>query len=152
MDDSRGEPTGRDVKVAGKWDAYLGIPPPEKDHKDTAILFIPDVIGIWQNSKLLADQFAANGYHTLLVDVFNGDAIPLNRPGDFDFQKWHSEGSTGDNPHTPEAVDPIILASIKQMKEDHGVKKVGAVGYCFGAKVRHTPGILGHVFPSCLIA
>lgn len=26
-----------------------------------AILFLPDVIGIWKNSKLMADQFAENG-------------------------------------------------------------------------------------------
>jgi dienelactone hydrolase len=123
------------VKVADKWDAYLALPPADKAHKDVAILFIPDVIGIWQNSQLLADQFAANGYTTLIIDVFNGDPIPLNRPEAFDFQSWKNKGSDGKNPHTTKEVDPIVEAAIKTLKDYHGVKRLGAVGYCFGAKV-----------------
>ncbi|KAI0003548.1 dienelactone hydrolase [Xylariaceae sp. FL0662B] len=128
-----GEPAGTEIKV-GKYDAYLATPDPDKAHKDAAILYIPDVIGIFQNSKLLADQYAANGYLTLIIDVFNGDALSLNRPGDFDLMKWRSQGSTGDNPHTTEAVDPIVEEAIKYLKEEKGVEKLGAVGYCFGAK------------------
>ncbi|TFB02617.1 Protein AIM2, partial [Trichoderma ghanense] len=135
---SRGEPKGKDIKIDGTIDAYLATPPPDKARVGKGILFIPDVIGIWQNSKLLADNFAAQGYTVLLPDIFNGDALSLNRPGDFDFGAWMTKGSTGDNPHTPEAVDPIILKGIKALR-DLGINKIGAVGYCFGAKyvVRH---------------
>lgn len=96
---------------------------------------IPDIWGIWQNAQLIADQFAANGYTTLIPDIFNGDKFD---PG-VDLMTWIREGSAGDNPHTPEAVDPIIVASIKALKETYGATKIGAVGYCFGAKyvVRH---------------
>ncbi|KAK8085831.1 hypothetical protein PG997_007102 [Apiospora hydei] len=113
--------------------------------QDTAILYLPDVISIWQNSKLMADQFAANGYLTLIIDLFNGDALSLNRSGDFDFMSWLTKGSTGDNPHTTEAVDPIVVEAIKYLKQEKGVKKIGAVGYCFGAKyvARHYPDITG---------
>lgn len=45
-----------------------------------ALLYSPDVLGIWKNSQLMEDQFAANGYHTLIVDTFNCDALSLNRP------------------------------------------------------------------------
>ena len=138
-DRQRGEPTGTTTKIDGKWDAYIAAPPPDKNHKDVGILFLPDVIGIWKNSQLMADQFAANGYHTLVLDVFNGDPLSLNRPEGFDFAKWLSVGSDGKNPHTKEAVDPIVEATIKTLKEKHGVKKIGAVGYCFGAKVRRPP-------------
>lgn len=133
----RGAPVGTALKV-GKWDAYFTAPQADAaaKHDGAAILILPDVIGIWQNSQLIADQFAANGYATLIIDLFNGDPIPLNRPGDFDFMKWMTGGSTGDNPHTPAAVDPIAEAAIKYLKEEKGVKKLGAVGYCFGAKVR----------------
>jgi len=128
-------------KVAGKWDAYIATPPADKAHSGAGILIVPDVIGIWQNSKLIADQFAANGYLTLIIDVFNGDALTLNRPEGFDFQKWLQHGSDGNNPHTVAAVDPIVEAAIKSLKEEHGITKLGAVGYCFGAKVRfsHVP-------------
>lgn len=133
-----GQATGKSVRV-GKLDAYVATPAADKEHKETAILFIPDVIGIWQNSQLMADQFAANGYLTLLMDPWNGDSIPLNRPDGFDLQKWLSGGSDGKNPHTPEGVDPIVEAAIKTLKEEYGIKKIGAVGYCLGAKyvIRH---------------
>jgi dienelactone hydrolase len=84
----------------------------------------------------MADQFAANGYLTLLPDLFNGDAIPLNSFGKIDVMAWLNHGSDGKNPHTKEYVDPIVEEAIKALKEQYGIKKIGAVGYCFGAKVR----------------
>lgn len=131
---SRGEPKGKVTKIDGNIDAYLATPPADKAREGKGILFLPDVIGIWQNSKLLADNFAAQGYTVLMPDIFNGDALSLNRPGDFDFGAWMTKGSTGDNPHTPEAVDPIVLKGIKALR-DLGIKRIGAIGYCFGAKV-----------------
>jgi dienelactone hydrolase len=113
----------------------LATPDPAKAHKDAGILYVPDVIGIWQNSKLMADQYAANGYLTLIIDVFNGDPLPLNRPDDLDFSAWLEKGSNGDNPHTKETIDPIVVEAIKWLQTEKGVKKLGAVGYCFGAKV-----------------
>lgn len=96
---------------------------------------MPDVLGIWQNAQLMADQFAANGYLTLIPDLFYGDQLPVNGLGSTDIMTWLKEGSDGKHPHTKETVDPVIEESIKYLKEQHGVKKLGAVGYCFGAKV-----------------
>ncbi|SPO04741.1 related to dienelactone hydrolase family protein [Cephalotrichum gorgonifer] len=137
-----GEPTGKSIKIANKWEGYLATPSPDKVHAGAGVLYLPDVIGVWQNSKLMADQFAANGYVCLVVDLFNGDPVKLNRPADFDFPGWLTKGSTGDNPHTVEAVEPIVEASIKTLKEEYGVTKLGSVGYCFGAKytVRYLNG------------
>lgn len=139
----RGSPTGTDFKI-GKYDAYLATPAslwaaPERTFKEAAILYLPDVISIWQNSKLMADQFAAKGYLCLIIDLFNGDALSLNHLGNTDFMAWLTKGSSGDNPHTKEAVDPIVETAIKYLKEEKGIKKLGAVGYCFGAKVRLAP-------------
>lgn len=87
----------------------------------------------------MADQYAANGYLTLVIDPFNGDALSLNRGPDHDFDGWIAHGTNGDNPHTAEAVDPIIEAAIRYLREERGVTTLGAVGYCFGAKVRSSP-------------
>jgi len=127
-----GEPTGKSFKI-GDIEAYAAEPTGKTIHKDTAILYLPDVISIWQNSKLMADQFAANGYYTLIVDLFNGDPLKLNREGDFDFMAWLTKGTGGNNPHTFEYVDPIVEKGLAYLKEQ-GFKKIGSTGYCFGAK------------------
>ncbi|KAH6609917.1 dienelactone hydrolase [Trichoderma cornu-damae] len=134
----KGETTGKDIKIDGTIDAYLATPPADKARQGRGILFISDAIGIYQNSKLLADNFAAQGYTVLLPDIFNGDALKLNQLGNIDLSSWIAKGTTGDNPHTPPAVDSIIVKSLKALK-DLGVERVGSVGYCFGAKyvVRH---------------
>lgn len=80
------------------------------------------------NVQLIADQFAANGYFVAVPDLFNGDPILLNRPATFDFMKWLNSG------HTSKEVDPITEAVIKDLRSSYGVKKLGGVGYCFGAK------------------
>lgn len=130
----RGDPKGKFLKIDGGIDAYLATPSEENDHKGVGILFIPEVMGIYANSQLLADSFAAKGYTTLVPDVFNGDAIPLNKFPTVDLLSWIAKGFDGKSPHTAEYVDPIIIAAIKALRE-LGVSKIGGVGYCFGAKV-----------------
>ncbi|KAJ5735042.1 uncharacterized protein N7483_000167 [Penicillium malachiteum] len=109
---------------------------PESQSIEKAILILTDIIGhTFINIQLIADQFAANGYFVVIPDLFSGDPIPLNRPGDFDMEKWrrghyHPKGIA----HTPENVDPIVESSLKAMRETYGCKKIGTVGYCFGAK------------------
>ncbi|KAH7007643.1 dienelactone hydrolase [Ilyonectria destructans] len=153
-----GTPRGKNIRIAGgKHAVYLATPTPEKAKESTAVLFLPDIMGIWQNSRLLADEFAANGYVTLLVDTFNGDPIPVNPDKEVDIPAWLSRGSTGDNPHNEAAVDPIIQDAIKILKEEYGMTKFGAVGYCFGAKylIRHFNGGIdaGYVaHPSSVVA
>jgi dienelactone hydrolase len=130
----RGEPTGQSFKIDG-YDAYLASAHGPRAHDGVALLLLTDVIGIWQNSKLVADQYASYGYTTLVIDIFNGDALTLNRADNFDFFSWLKGGSTGDNPHTSDAIDPIVKSAVKYLKEVKGATAIGAAGYCFGAKV-----------------
>jgi dienelactone hydrolase len=127
---NRGEPTGTITTIADSIETYIAEPKGKTVHKDTAIIYIADVMGIWQNANLMADQFAANGYYTIIPDLFNGDKLGLNHPAGFDFMSWLTTGTGGKNPHTVKAVDPIVEKSIKFLQEK-GFKKIGAVGYCF---------------------
>ncbi|GKZ17039.1 hypothetical protein AbraIFM66951_005768 [Aspergillus brasiliensis] len=114
---------------------------PADKSTENGVLVITDVIGHrFLNAQLIADQFAANGYFVMMPDLFDNDAIPLNRPEGFDLMAWKDGAYHKDKkPHTPEVVDPIIEACIKEMRTKYGCKKIGAVGYCFGGKyvVRH---------------
>ena len=108
--------------------------PSPKSTPSQAVLFLPDIIGISQNSKFMADAFASRGYTCLVLDLFNGDPAPLNMPDNFDIMRWLSEGSDGRNPHTPETIDPIVVSAIGFLK-NRGINRIAAAGYCLGAKV-----------------
>ncbi|KAH8807117.1 dienelactone hydrolase family protein [Xylogone sp. PMI_703] len=122
-----GNPEG-EFKSISNVRTYIAYPKDVKVY-DNAVLILSDVFGIFTNSQLLADDFAANGYLAILPDLFGGDQMDI---GDFDagridIPNWISK-------HGPDAVDPIVEAIIQYLREDIGVKKVAAAGYCFGGK------------------
>ncbi|OOG00466.1 hypothetical protein ASPCADRAFT_202327 [Aspergillus carbonarius ITEM 5010] len=122
-----GTPVG-EVKKINDIDTYIVYP---KDNKtpEKAVLFLSDIFGLFTNAKLVADEFANNGYLCVLPDLFNGDAIEpaAMESGKFDIGAWFPN-------HQPTHVDPIVESTIKYIKGDLGVKRIAAVGYCFGAK------------------
>lgn len=83
--------------------------------------------------RSIADQFAANGYFVVMPDLFEGDPVPLNHGADFPIREWLTTGGPSQG-HTTKQVDPIVEAIIREMRESMGVRKIGSVGYCFGAK------------------
>ncbi|KAF4458700.1 dienelactone hydrolase [Fusarium albosuccineum] len=132
-----GNPEGKLIRINGKIGAYLATPvggasPPP------AVLYLADNIGIWRNSKLMADAFASHGYVCLVLDLFDGDPAPLNAPEDFDVPKWLTHGSSGKNPHTDNEIDPIVAAGIDYLRH-MGIVNIASAGYCLGAKyaIRH---------------
>jgi dienelactone hydrolase len=132
----RGEPVGSMIKIADEFNAYLATPAAGREKKHgIALLYIPDIMGVWQNAKLLADQYAAHGYLCLVPDIFLGDPVPINRPDDFDVKKWIMQGSDGSSPHTPNVIDTVVKEAISYLTSQHGVVKLGAIGICLGAKV-----------------
>lgn len=76
---------------------------------------------------------ARAGYLVVIPDIFSGDACPDPLLADpeqrknFNIQAWLQK-------HPISAVDPIVEATIKEMRTNMGVKRMGAVGYCFGGK------------------
>lgn len=92
----------------GDFEVYTSYPPNKST--ENGVLILTDVIGHrFQNAQLIADQFAANGYLVLMPDLFNGDPIPLNRPGDFDLHEWKKS-------HLPPVVDPIVTACLNELR------------------------------------
>ncbi|KAH7163354.1 dienelactone hydrolase [Dactylonectria estremocensis] len=133
-----GTSTGQTIKV-GRHDAYLATPSPQNARQNAGILYVPDVLGIWDNSKLLADEFAASGYTTLIIDLFNGDAIEVNTLEEINLPDWVQNGRNEAGGHTTKEIDPIVREALRYMKTELAIEHIGAVGYCFGAKyvLRH---------------
>jgi dienelactone hydrolase len=68
-----------------------------------------------------------------MPDLFHGDPVKLNKPGTFNLMSW-LEG------HPIERVDPVVDSVIKYMRTHLGCEKIGAVGYCFGVRMRNSLG------------
>lgn len=119
--------------LEGKWeklggvDSYVATPTIDYP-KDKVLLFLPDAYGPgFLNAQLLADDFARNGFKTIIPDCLNGDPVPADDlTGTFDWQAWFQN-------HTPAQTRPSIDKVIKAL-EEQGVVTFGATGYCFGAR------------------
>lgn len=68
-----------------------------------------------------------------MPDLFAGDSVPPNQAADFNVMKWVKDGRGGKG-HGVDQVDPVVSKVISHMKSELGVKKLGSVGYCYGAK------------------
>ncbi|TBU40752.1 dienelactone hydrolase endo-1,3,1,4-beta-D-glucanase [Dichomitus squalens] len=121
-----GTPEGKFETIAGV-ECYTATPTGDYP-KDKVVLFFTDVFGIpLVNNKLLVDDFARNGYRTIMPDLFQGDALPedaLSRT-DFDRAGWMSR-------HGPESWEPVVDRVVQALQAE-GVTWIGTTGYCFGA-------------------
>ncbi|ORY06766.1 dienelactone hydrolase [Clohesyomyces aquaticus] len=124
-----GTPAGTFKNVSGI-QVYHTYPPKGKHNASTAILYVTDIFGVpLAQNKLLADSLARAGHTVLVPDLFHGDAVPANAlegPG-FDFPAWIAK-------HPVSESDSVIAKTLAYMRGELGVKKVGAVGYCWGGK------------------
>ena len=127
----QGEPTGKEVTVAGLG-TYVARPKETKtDGK--AILFIHDIWG-WKmvNNRLLCDNICQLAQIPVFMpDLYAGDVL-LN-----DEEK--AAGKKPDfvaflNSHSVETTDPLIRSVLDELRASHGITAVGAVGYCWGGK------------------
>ncbi|KAF9010429.1 hypothetical protein BDZ89DRAFT_1143503 [Hymenopellis radicata] len=92
------------------------------------ILFLPDVFGIpLPNNPLLVDDFARNGFKTILPDYLNGDPVPAAElEADLRYPEVVCFALS-------DATRPVLDKVIAALK-DAGVTDFGATGYCFGGR------------------
>jgi len=105
---------------------------PKTDYpKDKAILYLTDVFGIeLPNNRLLADDFARNGFKVYVPDLFEGDPVEedaLKPGGNFDLAKWFPK-------HTSDHTGKRVRTVVEELKSK-GVTVFGATGYCYGARL-----------------
>ncbi|KAF5362197.1 hypothetical protein D9756_002692 [Leucocoprinus leucothites] len=122
-----GTPEGKETQINGV-DVYIATPTVDYP-KDKALLYLPDVFGHKLiNAQLLADDYARNGFYTVIPDYLNGDALAPDSLGraDFDLMKWLSNHM---QEQTRPTLDKVIAGLVEQ-----DVKEFVAVGYCFGGR------------------
>jgi len=125
-----GTPKGKWEKIGGV-DSYVATPAGDYP-QNKAILFLTDVFGPQiPNAQLLADDFAANGFKTIVPDYLNSDPIPedaLSSGRDIgaDIASWLLN-------HTEEKTRPNIDKVMEALKST-GVTELAATGYCFGGR------------------
>ncbi|GLB43347.1 putative dienelactone hydrolase family protein [Lyophyllum shimeji] len=120
----------------GKWeeigDVNSYVATPTIDYpKDKVVLFLTDVFGPqFLNNQLLADDFARNGFRTIIPDYLNSDPIPasmMNSDGTkVDINAWKAN-------HGPDKTRPALDKVLAALKAE-GVVAIGATGYCFGGR------------------
>ncbi|KAI1308928.1 dienelactone hydrolase [Xylaria venustula] len=121
-----GTPTGKEVKLANNNSYVTG------DNKDAAILLIHDLFG-WKypNVRLLADHYAREANVTVYVpDFFDGWVVDWTLVEEERFGEIDLVGLA--KKHSREIRGPEMVACAKALKADHGFKRLGAIGFCYG--------------------
>ncbi|KAK7453543.1 hypothetical protein VKT23_011823 [Stygiomarasmius scandens] len=123
-----GTPVGKIVQIADV-PTYVSEPSSgSQSGPKKVILFLPDVHGpFFDNTKLVQDYFAENGFHVLGIDYFFGDIVDAhdNEPN-FDRPAWVQKSKV--------RAAEVLPKWYNAVKEIYGTDaKYCSVGYCFGA-------------------
>ena len=104
--------------------AYAALP---AEPGATGVVILPDVRGLHQYYKDLADAFARAGFSTVAIDYFGRTAETDARDESFAYRP-HVEQTT------PEAVDADVAAAIAHLHSPAGggATRIFTVGFCFG--------------------
>lgn len=118
---------------------YIASPAPEGNVEEAVLIFY-DIFGFLPNVLQGADTFAkqlqASGRNALVVlpDFFHGAPYDVNnfppKEGFGPVIQWINDNGN------EEKITPT-LNKVSAYLSSRGVKKVGTVGYCWGAKVCH---------------
>ena len=111
----------------------------------TGVVILPDIRGLHQYYKDLADTFARAGFSTIAIDYFGRTAETDLRDETFVFRP-HVEQTT------PETVDADVAAAIAYLNSPAGgaATRIFTIGFCFGGstswrQAASQPGLAGAV-------
>jgi len=134
-------PSGEETVVGGV-NSYIAKP---KKATHSAVVIATDVFGYaLPNVRYIADQMAeAGGFLVVVPDIFSGTAVPAEllpvmeeNPNAMELPQVKTALDTFRAKHGDIASKlTIIEAVIKELKEKHGILKVGVQGYCYGGKI-----------------
>ncbi|KAK5940229.1 hypothetical protein PMZ80_007649 [Knufia obscura] len=143
-------PTGS-VKTIGDLSTYVAEPSPDQNINPKTLIFLVDIFGYeLPNTRLLADEYAKQGFLVYVPDILQGDPLPISflqnvepplkdqeQAGLIDKTKNTAiVGATLGTwlPKHREAVTlPIVEKFVDDVKKT-ATGKVGTIGFCFGGR------------------
>ncbi|EPQ28366.1 uncharacterized protein PFL1_04193 [Pseudozyma flocculosa PF-1] len=127
----KGTAVGSETKLADR-DVYVT----GDESSSVAILLVPDIFG-WRlnNTRCLADKYAKGvGARVYVPDFFDGEAVPTEVMSDPKLREKFDIMAFLGKYHPREASWPKVEAVVEAIRSTQkGVKKVGAIGFCWGA-------------------
>lgn len=102
------------------------------------VVVIPDVRGLHQYYKDLADRFAEVGMHAVAIDLFARTAPSDDRGDSFDFMAHVQQTK-------PETLQADIAAAAAHLRGQEGgqVRALFSVGFCFGGSLSYLQAASG---------
>jgi dienelactone hydrolase len=122
---------GEEIKYQGLT-LYVSKPHKSLGYKKpgsrTGVLFLTDIYGLkLKENKELADNFAKEGYITVVPDLFKGSPAPSEETPGFNATEFLAK-------YPPSVTDPVVAKAIKYLRQELKVNKVAATGYCYGGR------------------
>jgi carboxymethylenebutenolidase len=134
-----GSAGGRDLKLASSdGTRFMAYAARAAKPSGAGMVVIPDVRGLHQYYKDLADRFAEVGIDAVAIDFFARTASTEDRSDKFDFMSQVSLTK-------PDQLQADIAAGFAHLKSADGgqVKSVFAVGFCFGGALSYLQAASG---------
>lgn len=146
---SHATPKGSESTIGG---LPTYVAEPESKDKSKTLVFLVDIFGYdFPNTRILADQYAKEGFYVYVPDILNGDPLPISflqsvepplkdkqQAGLVDTAKNTAIVGTTLPPwllkHREAVTLPIVEKFVDDVKAIPGTKKVGTVGFCFGGR------------------
>jgi len=144
-----GTPTGK-IEQIGGLQTYVAAP--KDGSKAKTIVFLVDIFG-WefQNTRLLADNYAKSGFYCYVPDVHEKDSIdssflnvvepPLKVREQLSvIERTKNIATVGTTlplwlvKHRESVSKPLIDSFISAVRQVPGTGKVGAIGFCWGGR------------------
>ncbi|KAL1543198.1 endo-1,3 1,4-beta-D-glucanase-like protein [Salvia divinorum] len=117
---SSGSGNGK-VEEFGGLSSYISGPA----DSNAAVILISNALGYEvPNLRKIADKVGAAGFHAVVPDFFHGDPYVLDQKPVYEWLKDHEPDQGFED------AKPVIEALTSK-----GITKIGAVGFCWGAKV-----------------
>lgn len=115
--------------------------PEENREKLDTIILLTNVFGPeYIHNQLVADEWAQEGFKVVVPDLLEGDPLP-NEYVTSNQDKWNGNTTiTSDDfepwlsNHREARVMPLLKNFLKGIRNDPQTGKIGAVGYCWGAR------------------